>query len=367
MEVYAEVKRRRICRAEELFELAQNMETNGSDSLLLYCTGEHGGMKRNLQATVDAVWREPDATASNEEHQQPLTLVALQRLKERAQTLLRPLDSTSLVLRLCPTSNPILRIKDAKLRTRKRMANDCQRQETLPLFDQFGSRAEVLFRPRGGVWRLRDFYELLCHCRQRSALAGVTPSKSAEGGLSIPRSEDGWHEMLRTDVANPRVPFRELSDVQVAAAASELRLGVGCGALNWSHTDRASWMDSMPEDAKFDEDTQESVHMEERLVRVFARQHVEPRQLLAFMEAVKECGHSVTQTCGFMIDNGRLAISSPANPLRHKAVARGCTHGIANAMHCAADTEVRRIFGKVGSATGRVQPALIFHASEADV
>ncbi|CAK0903970.1 unnamed protein product, partial [Prorocentrum cordatum] len=43
------------------------------------------------------------------------------------------------------------------------------------LFDRFGRPAEVVFCPRGGRWRLRDFYELLVACRSEPPLAAAGP------------------------------------------------------------------------------------------------------------------------------------------------------------------------------------------------
>ena len=87
--------------------------------------------------------------------------------------------------------------------------------------------AEIVFRPRCGLWRLRDFYELLVACRQQEGLAATAPSRAPAGGLRLPRSEEGWQAMLAAGLAKEKA-FGKLSKEEKEAAAAEMRLCSAC-------------------------------------------------------------------------------------------------------------------------------------------
>lgn len=220
------------------------------------------------------------------------------------------------------------------------------------LFDHYGLRAEAVFAPRGGLWRLRDFYEVLLACRDLagSPLAGVLPSQSRGGGLRIPRSEPGWRSMLRSGVASPRAPFAELSQAQRAAAASEVRFGIACGALPWprpgtggggeppGQEEDDSWVVAMPRDPSFEVCSLAGVPAEERLVRIYANKHVEDWQWLAVLRGFEACGHSIQQTVGFKIDGGAMRVtSSRSRASRHKKGGSNVAYAAIAAPTCAAE------------------------------
>merc|ERR1711988_1503959 len=107
-------------------------------------------------------------------------------------------------------------------------------------------------------------------CRSHKALASISPIQSAEGGFTIPRSESGWHQMLRAGVAPVRVPFAELSCEVRTSVSAELRFGLGCGSLRWEASESLVaekacipsadlWIDLMPQDPSFDEDSMKMV------------------------------------------------------------------------------------------------------------
>jgi len=183
---------------------------------------------------------------------------------------------------------------------------------------------------------LRDYYELLVACRGQDALAGIGPSRSIEGGFAIPRTEAGWHQMLRSNVAPVRVPFAELTEDVCASIVPELRFGLGCGSLRWSATEACGaaghtspvedlWIDLMPRDKNFETDTLASLVAEEHLVRIWAYNHVEDRQLQAFVSVLRACGHSVQQTTGFRVSHNASTemlfclTGTRAATVRHKA------------------------------------------------
>lgn len=203
---------------------------------------------------------------------------------------------------------------------------------------------ELVVRPRGGLWRLRDFYEVLAECRAAAsgaaasggaaaALARASPSSCGSGGFRIPRTELGWHAMLRAAVATPRIQFGELSPEQRDAAAADLRFSVACGALPWRPSQgtfgdggkndvgvQDRWIDEMPEDPKFEVNSLDWLPFEEKVVHISAYNHVEDHHLLAIVKALEACGHSVQQTSGFKMDKGGnlLITGSKARRPTHK-------------------------------------------------
>lgn len=319
---------RKIHTAEELFLLAQEQGNAGDLRLLLYCSGT-GGMKRNLQATVNNIWT-PDggvpagsaahAALADPRHLAPLTEARLRDCKQRARQL--------------PKGQQALGGVDVKVQSRKGLSRilhagtGAGAQSPVQLFDQYGTRAEVVVRPRSGIWRLRDFYEVLVACRGEAALEGVAPSAASEGGFSIPRTEAGWHAMLRAGVATPRAPFSELTPAQRTAAAADVRFSLACGALRWRPPGTAqgsgastaeTWIDAMPCDPSFEVDTLVGMAWEEQLVRLWANNHVEDRHWLAILRAFEACRHTVQQTSGFKVKRGNMLVSgSKVSTSRHK-------------------------------------------------
>mmetsp|Transcript_152458 Transcript_152458/g.270487 ORF Transcript_152458/g.270487 Transcript_152458/m.270487 type:complete len:501 (-) Transcript_152458:71-1573(-) len=405
LEIYECIKRGNIVLASDLLNLAEEQSAAGDHRLLHYCVGSRGGAKKNLQASIDAVWRKTDnSSASNgladspvtgcatsaEENRRPLEAARLCMLQEAA---LQPCDTISAASRkqqeqaavkcagghalsctescklfYCETCRksvkqsrrrfrcnecdynvcepcykkavdkafPTLRVQ-RKVSDNKRMMQSNVKEGTIRnsrnrklsvvqhmvLFDGYKHRAEIVFRPRDCLWRLRDFYELLVACRQEEVLAGASPSSAPGGGLCIPRSETGWQGLLRAGVAASKLHFSDLSKAALAEASAELRFGLACGALPWRSPsdDSDSWVHSMPADAAFEKDSLQSVACaEERLVRVYAHHHVEDRQLEAFVRCLEACGHTVEQTVGFKRQDGRLHISGDSvfTAKRHK-------------------------------------------------
>jgi len=202
------------------------------------------------------------------------------------------------------------------------------------LFDQYGHRAEIIFRPCGGIWRLRDFYEVLvaCRCLPVVGLVGVSPSSAHEGGFVLPRSEAGWRAMLKAGVASPRLPLNELTSIQRNAVSGQFCFGHSCGALPWTPplTPQCSganevpledaWIDAMPQDPNFESDSLSGIAAEEeRVVRLWARGHVEDRHLWALLQALESCNHTVQQSVGFTISSSGLCVTgSQARAVRHK-------------------------------------------------
>uniref|UniRef100_A0A7S4S6C0 Uncharacterized protein n=1 Tax=Alexandrium monilatum TaxID=311494 RepID=A0A7S4S6C0_9DINO len=356
-EVFQIVKRRKIHLAEELFSLAQERSAGGDHSLLLYCSGEEG-MSKRLQAIVDSAWTPDPGIAEGSssgssslarKHAAPLTPTRLQELRAFARGPPLPTQVVPLKVTKSPARKKFFLAQLAEMRP--------ARGDEVTLFDSFGMRAEVVFRPRCGMWRLRDFYEVLATARRDEVLAGIAPCAAPEGGFRLRRTEAGWRAMLRAGAASPRVPFAELSDAQREAAAAEVRLGVGCGALSWRPPEADSadgkraadvWIDAMPEDPRFETDTLAAFAHEERLVRVWASRHVEDRQLLALVHAFEACHHAVHQTQGFKLDRGNMRItSSKFSMCRHKSNSK-LSYG-ALAAHACEEEALESSAGRRGS------------------
>lgn len=321
-QIYELVRERQILTDYELWDLAQNLSTEGDFSVSNYCTGSSGIMKRNLQASIDVIWRDeasaetathgPDAA-----HCRELSVKQLVALKKRARNpvlVARP-KALGLVVQNKPSSS-LRSIRDTSSGTKTPSSGKAV------LFDHLGHRAEIIFRPRCGIWRLRDFYELLIACQEETDLQGAQPSPSAEGGFRFPREESGWHAMLRADVATPRVQFCELSRDQKVAAAPEIRLGCACGSLCWNPAGPKAyeeWVEELPKDESFDKDTLLNVAPEERLVRLWSKNHVEDRHWRGLLQVLEACEHSVRQTTGFALAKGVMKITgSAARSTQHK-------------------------------------------------
>lgn len=403
-EVYRLVRRHKIHNATELYELAQEQSTGGDDRLLHYCSGD-AGMKKNLQSTVDNMWMPDGAAASaavasgdsvcaDATHRAALCNARLKILQQRA--LAPPptlslsaalgLGSRTTTSRASGRGSSVRAIRDALALL---VGDQCQPpvgqrstagpQEEVQLFDHFGAQLEVVFRPRGGIWRLRDLYEVLVECQSDPRLSGAAPSPAPEGGIRFPRTEAGWRAMLKAGTASPRIPFGELSPAEKAAAASEARLGLGCGALLWQQppespggdsdafaaerssgagnevrlgatvvadhqgrwvTDTA-WIFGMPKAPDFEKDTFADIAAEERLVRFWARGYVEHGQWLALLQAIEVCQHKVHLTKGFQLKNGSMSITgSKARQSVHKHGAASRTQfGALAAQACAAEED----------------------------
>lgn len=355
-EVFDLVKQRKIHVAQDLFRLAEEQSAGGDPSLLFFCTGTRG-MRCNLQAELDAMWVPDAGCTSDRAAVVPLTDSRLQQLKHQARGPPLPALVVPLHARTAKT-HARYHILEARSALRP------SKQGEVTLFDHLRRRAEAVFRPSGGIWRLRDFYEVLATARRDRRLVGVTPSLAAGGGFSIPRSEEGWHSMIRASVASPRVPFCELDSAQRKAVSAEVRFCLSCGAMPWrpphgieGDVDDA-WIDAMPEDPLFEVDTLRCLPAEERLVRLWAHGHVEDRQWLALIRALEACHHSLQQTVGFKMDNGNLCVTgSKLHSSRHKHGSGSGTFGALCAQACAeeaASKGLRRgpVFAALGD--GRV-------------
>jgi hypothetical protein len=357
--VIAVIKCQKIGLAADLYDAAEKQSAGGDHRLLSYCTGTNGGMKRSLQKIIDGIWASEADSMSKKEaaastsasstdearqsvsHHDPLDAYRLQELKKRARQTPEGVKDSRQVQRK-RTSRKRIKQEDnlREVEVRNQRNQKMARVQDAVLFDSYDRRAEIIFTPRDGLWRLRDYYELLVACRAHQALARISPIQSAEGGFTIPRSETGWHQMLRAGVAPIRLPFAELSCEVLASVSAELRFGLGCGSLRWeasesSVAEKASipctdlWIDLMPEDPSFDKDSMNLVVPEERLVRLWAHRYVEDRQLMTFVKALEACGHRVQQTIGFRISRNMSTDSlfcvtgSRAASSRHKAAATG--------------------------------------------
>lgn len=347
-EVYRLIRRRKVVDATELYKIAQEQGEAGNQQLLLYCSGENG-MKQNLQAVVNAMWGTDTrvqalatveslagASAAENPDAEHLTPLCPARLKA-LQSALMPKEEVQGKRRItkAPATGVKQRILDGKSRksaTPVKKDPKVVKVEEPFLFDHYGRQAEVMFRPRCGVWRLRDLYEILLTCRSNPGLGKVKPSPAPEGGVIFCRSEGGWRAMLKAGVAQPRLPFAELTEEQLQSQAPEARLGSGCGALPWERAAPSSqakkvapedqWITEMPKAANFEKDTVGDSPLEERLVRFWARGHVEDVQWAALVAAIEACKHTVMQTKGFDMKKGQFRVTaSNKYNCKHKTAA----------------------------------------------
>eukprot|EP00435_Cladocopium_sp_Y103_P045217 s423_g12.t3 len=319
----------------------------GEPGLLNYCTGGGTAAKRTLQKTIDAVWL-PASQQEDSGHQKALCGPKLQELQRRA---LKPSkkcskDTSFKVIEVCVGG--LASILDAGIRRRGR-SKAISNEDKLPLFDHFERQAEIVFRPHGGIWRLRDFFEVLVACRQQDGLAAVEPSPCPQGGLRLPRSEAGWKTMMAAGVAGDK-PFAKLSDSEKASASAELRLCQACGAMPWAPTKvpkgakaQNAWIYAMPKEVNFEDDTLYDRPMEEKIVRLWAKHHVEDRHLVAVIQALEACQHEICQTKGFDLKQDQLCVTgTQARKSKHKA--RQSSFGMASAQAALEDEKdaVRR-------------------------
>jgi len=339
-EVYRFVRHKRIHAADELFRVAKERSAKDSGALLVFCCGcDDISMKRNLQQEIDAMWM-PDTGLQSIDpsgesqvvraHLKPLSETRLRALKTQARApAKRPrsgIPAQHVQIATPPSKNACFLQASEQLR--------CSRKRDLTLLDSLACRGEAVFRPFGGVWRLRDFYEVLVAVREDPTLAGVAPISTAEGGFRIPRSEDGWRALLRAAVATPRIPFDELTVSQRLAASAEVRFGIGCGALPWQppseqeQDPQHAWIDAMPEDPLFEVDVLRGLPLEERLVRLWSHRHVEDSHLFAIVRAFEACEHLLQETVGFKLKDGAFKITGRRLLApRHKSDARKGTFG----------------------------------------
>lgn len=342
IEVYKLVREQKIHLAQELYTLAQSLSEGGDSRLLNYCTGEKGP-KKTLQKSIDAVWK--PSTEDAEGHLKALCGTKLQELQRRA---LRPSktnrsNSNSIeVLDVCGGGLRSILETGVRRRGTKRIKNE----GTLHLFDHFGRQAEIIFRPYLGVWRLRDFFEVLVACRQQDGLAATEPSPCAQGGIRLPRSEAGWKTMLATGVADQDKSFAKLSESELASCAGELRLCETCGPMPWQIPSTGvpkgakkhnAWIYAMPKDASFHENTLYDRPEEEKVVRLWAKHHVEDQHLVAVLKAIEACQHEVVQTKGFGLKQNKLCVTgTKARRSSHKAGSTIC-FGLASAQAAVED------------------------------
>jgi len=342
-EVYRLVRHQKIHAADELFRIAKEMSAKDSGALLLYCCGSDGtSMKRNLQSEIDAMWTPDiglqstvassggDLPSASQAHLKPLSAPRLRALKAQARAPAKP-----------PLSGiPAQHVQISTAAGKKACfleaseTNRRARRSGPTLFDSFACRGEAVFRPFGGVWRLRDFYEVLIVARNDPMLEGVVPISTAEGGFRTPRSEDGWRSLLHAGLATPRIPFDELTESQRIASSAEVRFGIGLGALPWQPSSEQAqdlqdaWIDAMPEDPLFEVDVLRSQPLEERLVRLWSHGHVEDRHLFAIVRAFEACKHALQESVGFKLKDGAFKITGRRLIApRHKSEARRATYG----------------------------------------
>eukprot|EP00930_Biecheleria_cincta_P056771 TRINITY_DN4282_c0_g2_i1.p1 TRINITY_DN4282_c0_g2~~TRINITY_DN4282_c0_g2_i1.p1 ORF type:complete len:420 (-),score=91.60 TRINITY_DN4282_c0_g2_i1:137-1396(-) len=346
-EVYELVRKRQILTDDQLWDLAQKLSGKGDHCLLNYCSGSNGIKKRNLQATIDVIWMDEASAAKAASHGPDavhcriLSAKQLDALKKRARNSV-PVARLGTLGKVVDKKRPVglMCIRDACLDAKMQSSG----KEVL--FDHLGHRAEMVFRPRCGIWRLRDFYELLVACQEEPDLQGAQPSLSAEGGFRFPRGESGWHAMLRAGVATPRIPFVELTHDQKAAASPEIRLGSACGSLCWNPAGPEAykeWIEELPKDQSFEKDTLTNVAAEERLVHLWSKNHVEDRHWRALLQVLEACEHSVRQTTGFAMVKGVMQITgSAARSTKHKyGESKRTTFGI-QAAKAAVEEESRK-------------------------
>jgi len=305
----------------------------------------------------------------------PRQILEQQRRASRQALATSPEESQ--VMEVLPSS--VQRVRDFKAGKKTRMKTPTSKDQVL-LFDHFGRQAELVFRPRCGLWRLRDLFEVLTTCRQDLVMAGIGPSPAPEGGLQIPRQEAGWQAMLDSGVAKPAKPYSELEAAEKASAAAELRFGVGCGSIQWQ-TPKSSivdeWIEAMPKDPAFETDSLATIAHEEKLVRLWAKGHVEDRHWLAVLRALEECQHVVQQTKGFRVQRGILCVTgSKARVSTHVSGARlpfGLLSAQASEAEAKADSARRQkglssrflMLGNARSASHRPEMARSFYAASA--
>jgi len=338
------VKQKKIHLAEELFKHAQELSAGNDDRLLNYCSGEGGAMKQNLQRSIDTFWT-PDPAASILEPSSldaahlkamcPRRILEMQRRARRQAPAAASIEGQVLV----KTTRGFKRMRDIEIG--KKQPRKSSSKDQVLLFDHFGRQAEVVFRPRCGLWRLRDFFEVLTACRQNSTLSGAEPSSAPEGGVRIPRQEVGWRAMVDSGVAKSAKQFSELTVGETSSAAAELRFGIGCGSLQWHPGAKVDeWIEAMPKDPAFESDSLANTTAEEKLVRLWAKGHVEDRHWLAFLRVLEECQHVVQQTKGFRVDKGVLCVtSSKGRATCHKS-ASAVSFGLLSAQASDAEAKV---------------------------
>jgi len=297
-EVFRIVMQRKIHTASSLLKYAKELSALGDQRFLLYCVGRGGKMKANLQATINTMWQSQQHGKSDEMHVRPLpkekALFMAQLCCERAAPPSMHMPPTAVAIK--PTSE-VFPAAGSKLPE--------------ALFDELGLPAALSFHPRGGLWRLRDFFELLLACREESALKGVAPSEFLEGGLRIPRTEAGWRMLLRAGVTKKRVHFSQLDADDHRGAAAELRFRKVCrmpwrppGSTEKNQEDTDAWARLMPLEASFEVNAFDARLHEDRLVILYAAGHVQADQLLAVWTSLCKCGHTIHETFGFKVKNG---------------------------------------------------------------
>lgn len=349
-DVYELVRFHQVITDDQLWDLAQNLSGEGKHSLLNYCSGAKGIKKRNLQATIDVIWSEDATVAKNDGgpdamHCRELSAKQLETLKKRARN---PVPSAGLLTlgEVVKTTRPtgLRNIQNAAVDAKRSSPGKAVAAKAV-LFDHLGHRAEVTFRPRCGVWRLRDLYELLVACQEDPTLKGAQPSPSLEGGLLFLREKCGWHAMLRAGVATPKIPFDELDDEQKAATNPEIRLGT-CGSLCWDPSNPQAyedWVEELPKDENFEKDTLSNVAAEERLVHLWSKNYVEDKHWRALLKVLEACEHSVRRSVGFTMARGVMKITgSAARSTSHKyGDTKSTTFGI-RAAQAAVEDESRK-------------------------
>mmetsp|Transcript_31418 Transcript_31418/g.73355 ORF Transcript_31418/g.73355 Transcript_31418/m.73355 type:complete len:545 (+) Transcript_31418:180-1814(+) len=335
-EVFEVVMKLSIHTAEKLLDYAKEQSALGDQRFLLYCASDRSGaVKINLQETLDSMWKSQQLEQKVDvEHTEALSKAKLSVLVKLACQGHEPSLSDPL-----PT---MVTFKSTSLQCDRKMGRMKE-----ALFDNLGhQRATVTFRPRGGLWRLRDLFELLVACRQDAMLPGVTTSNCADGGLRMPRTEEGWRMMLRAGVAHKRVHYSKLTPNDHKVAASELRFS-HADKMPWtpkeglSDNNPDSWIVQMPQDAGFEANRHRHRLAEERLVTVFAHGHVQPDQIAAFCRSLAKCGHTVQQTCGFMLKSGSdIHVTGSKDFLSRHFYEKGKTgFGSSTAVHSVQDAK----------------------------
>jgi len=69
------------------------------------------------------------------------------------------------------------------------------------------------------------------------------------------------------------------------------------------------WIYAMPKEANFEDDTLYDRPMEEKIVRLWAKHHVEDKHLVAVIQALEACQHQICQTKGFDLKRDELCVT----------------------------------------------------------
>eukprot|EP00434_Breviolum_minutum_P035700 symbB.v1.2.031611.t1/scaffold3688.1/size51983/5 len=104
----------------------------------------------------------------------------------------------------------------------------------------------------------------------------------------------------------------------------------GCSSQTFTMPDTSYTVASF-QDASFHENTLYDRPEEEKVVRLWAKHHVEDHHLVAVLKAIEACQHEVVQTKGFGLKQNKLCVTgTKARRSSHKAGSTIC-FGLASA------------------------------------